>query len=158
MAEETIRKNITLPGIYAKLYKDLERRGEIKRQFGDFSKFVQSMIEQLHDNPERLKAEMHREKAKHHEEMADKLEDELETKKEAEKVSQDDSEWIEDKLDFLMKKSREDGSLHAAFEKRKQDLVTAYGREFASINPVSLKRKLQETAEEKGYDVELATA
>lgn len=157
MAEETIRKNITLPGMYAKLYKDLERTNEFERRFGDFSKFVQAMLEQFHDSPERVEAEMYEEKADALKEKAEALREELDTKKEAEEVKENDREWLEERLSFLRKKSREEGSVQKAFEKRKQNLVQSYTREFSRINPITLKKRLEDIGEEKGYDVELTT-
>ena len=155
MADETIRKNVSLSGMYAKLYKDLERTGEFERRFGGFSQFVQEMIEQLHYNPEKVEAEIYREKAKQFNEKAERLEEELETKEEAEEVTVNDQEWLEDKFNFLKKKSRTEGSVQKAFEKRKENLVKKYSREFSRINPNILKRKLEEVGNENGHDVEL---
>lgn len=136
------------------MFKDLKRRGEFEGRFNSFSEFVQCKIEELHDNPERVEKEFHEEKAKFHREKAEKLEEEIDVKEKAEEVTIEDQEWIKDKLNFLQRKANGAG-VKAAFNEREQHLVQAYSREFDSINPRSLRKRMESVAEKEGHDVDL---
>lgn len=137
------------------MYRDLERRGEFEARFNSFSEFIQCMIEDFHENPERVEAEYHKQKAELHKERAEKLEEELNVKQEAEQTQVQDQEWLKNKVNWLYRKGRSNGGVKAAFDEREKNLVQKYSREFDSINPRSLRKRMEQVAKEEGYDVDL---
>lgn len=145
----TERKNVTLPEPYDEMFRDLDARNEFTKAYGSFSEFVQAQIEEFHDNPDRVRAEHHRQEEKKHRQLRENFEEkaDVDIEENEGELEKQEEIFFEEFLDRMQEK-KGGKEWHKNPEKVYKQLesgwIRKYATEFSSISEKNFRAKVRE--------------
>lgn len=148
----SMRKNVSLPDRYEEYYEMLEESGVFEEEFGNFSGFVQAMIERLaEDKPELLHDHV---KGKEEElrRKREKLEDEFDLNKSSDEgdIEEQKIDFFESMLDALNRIKDKDQDIEQVYSNVEDLWMKKYRKNFHHVNKKSFRNELESVLGEKG--------
>lgn len=149
----TERKNVTLKAPFDQMFKDLKARGEFDRSFGSFSEFVQAMIEDFHDDPDRVRAEYHKKKVERHQKLRQNYEQlsESDLDEESDELEEKEEEFFNEFYQLLKKKKggrKWHNDKAQVYKNLENGWIRKYQKDFGTIREKEFREKLEKYVDE----------